>query len=83
MAEIDQAESDRRLERTIQVIGVGLGTGAIFASSSGHIDVPFTLKPTGKLETIHPVILVLIFSTLTTLLAGGITWYFTKQKKQK
>ncbi|NET25371.1 hypothetical protein [Okeania sp. SIO1I7] len=83
MAEIDQAESDRRLERTIQIIGVGLGTGAIIASSSGHIDVPLTLKPTGKLDTIHPVILTLILSILATLLAGIITWYFTNTKKNR
>ncbi|OZH52887.1 hypothetical protein AFK68_21340 [Hydrocoleum sp. CS-953] len=82
MAEIDQAESDRRLERTIQIIGVGLGSGGIIASSTGHIDVPVTFKPTGKLETIHPVILTLILSILATLLAGGITWYFTKPKNK-
>ncbi len=82
MAEIDQAESDRRLERTIQIIGVGLGSGGIIASSTGHINVPVTLKPTGKLEAIHPVILTLILSILATLLAGGITWYFTKSKNK-
>ncbi len=82
MAEIDQAESDRRLERTIQIIGVGLGTGGIIASSTAHINVPVTFKPTGKLQTIHPVILTLILSILATLLAGGITWYFTKPKNQ-
>lgn len=83
MAEIDQAESDRHLERTIQIIGVGLGTGAIIASSSGHIDVPLTLKPTGKLYTIHPVILTLTLSILATLLAGVITWYFSNTKKKR
>jgi len=80
IAEIDQAESDRRLERTIQVIGIGLGTGAIIASSSAHVNAPFTFKPTGKLETIHPVILTLILSISATLLLGGITWHFTKPK---
>ena len=82
ITETDQIESDRHLERTIQIIGVGLGTGGIVASSTGHIDVPFTLKPTGKLETIHPIILTLILSILATLLAGGITWHLTKPKNK-
>ena len=83
IAETDQLESDRHLERTIQIIGIGLGTGGIIASSTGHIDVPLTFKSTGKLETIHPVILTLILSILATLLAGGITWHFTKPKNKK
>ena len=75
-------ESDRRLERTIQVIGVGLGTGGIIASSTGHIDVPISFKPTWQLNTIHPVILTLILSISATLLAGIITWYLTKPKNK-
>ena len=83
IAETDQLESDRHLERTIQIIGIGLGTGGIIASSTGHIDVPLTFKSTGKIETIHPVILTLILSILATLLAGGITWHLTKPKNKK
>lgn len=41
LAELEQAENDRRLERTIQVVGVGLGIGAIFGSSSAFIDRPW------------------------------------------
>ncbi len=75
IAELDQAESDRSLERTIQVLGAGLGSGAIVASAiAGHIETPITLKPTNQF---HPAITTLFWSIIIGLFFGGVVWLGT------
>ncbi len=68
--EIEQTEIDRSLERTIQILGVGLGAGGITASAiSGHIDKPLEVKG----NQIHPGVLSLVVSVAIALIAGLIT----------
>lgn len=72
IAEIDQAESDRSLERTIQMLGAGLGSGAIAASAiAGHIQTPIKLKPG---YPIHPAATTLLWSVFFGLIGWGIAW---------
>ena len=73
-----QEESDHSLERTIQVVGVGLGTEAIVASSSGHIDKE--LKESLGIENIHPFVATLSLSFLVALAAAWISWWLTRPK---
>jgi hypothetical protein len=77
--EIEQAQRDRSLERTIQILAIGLGAGGLVASSSGQIDKPFL--PPFSTNTPHPVILTLFLSFLAALVFGGVTWWFTRPKK--
>ncbi len=72
IAEIDQAESDRSLERTIQMLGAGLGSGAIAASAiAGHVQTPIELKPG---YPIHPAAITLFWSVFFGLIGWGIAW---------
>lgn len=72
MAEIDRAESDRSLERTIQMLGAGLGSGAIAASAiASHVQTPVTLKPG---YPIHPAASTLLWSIFFGLFGWGIAW---------
>lgn len=81
ITEIEQAESDRSLEKTIQVFGVGLGVGAIFATCYVvYGSTPWSWKPTGKLSTLHPLIGSIVLSALFAVLAGLATRWFVKGK---
>lgn len=82
LTELEQTESDRRLERTIQVVGVGLGVGAIFGSSSAFIDRPWK-PPFSPNTTIHPFVSSLLVSLLAALMAALFTWLLTKPKRGK
>ena len=78
MYEYTLMQQTRRLETTIQVIGVAVGTGGIIASSiANYIQQPLSLKPTWKLDTIHPAVLVLILSVVAGVAAGVLTWLST------
>jgi hypothetical protein len=77
--EIELAERDRSLERTIQILAIGLGAGGLVASSSGQIDKPFL--PPFSTNTPHPVILTLFLSFLAALVFGGVTRWITRPKK--
>jgi hypothetical protein len=75
IAEIDQAESDRSLEKTIQLLGAGLGSGAIAASAiAGHVQTPIKLKPD---YPIHPAITTLFWSAIFGLIGWGIASFCT------
>lgn len=72
IVEIEQAESDRSLERKIEILGAGLGAGGIAASAiSGHVDKPLVLIPQGNMQ-IHPALVSIGFSVFASLLIGGI-----------
>ena len=77
--EIELAEGDRSLERTVQILAIGLGAGGLVASSSGQIDKPFL--PPFSTDTPHPVILTLFLSFLAALVFGGVTRWITRPKK--
>jgi hypothetical protein len=79
IVEIEQAERDRSLEKTIQIIGVGLGAGAIVSGVvTQHIDKPFA--PLSFKNPPHPLVLSLFWSVLATLCFGALAWRWTKRK---
>ncbi len=79
--EIEQAQRDRSLERTIQILGVALGTGGLVASSFNHIDKSFALPwSPNSTNTLHPVTVTLFWSFLVALILGGVTWWLTRPK---
>ncbi|MGQ4647388.1 hypothetical protein [Lyngbya aestuarii] len=78
IVEIEQAERDRSLEKTIQIIGVGLGAGAIVSGVvTQHIDKPFA--PISMNNPPHPLVLSLFWSVLATLFFGTLAWLWTKR----
>ncbi|WP_414582011.1 hypothetical protein [Scytonema sp. PCC 10023] len=80
IVEIEQAERDRSLENTIQVVGVGLGAGAIVSGVvSQYIDKPFSV-PYLK-HPVPPMLLSFFWSLLATLFFGWLAWLGTKLKK--
>lgn len=76
LVEIDQAEGDRRLERTIQVVGVGLGVGALVSVGADYWERPF--YPPFSTKKIHPFILLPLLSLMVAFLASFITWWITR-----
>ncbi len=71
--------SDRSLEKTIQIIGVGLGAGAIVSGVvTQHIDKPFT--PISFNNPPHPLVVSLFWSVLATLFFGALAWLWTARK---
>lgn len=78
MYEYTLMQQTRRLETTIQVIGVAVGTGGIIASSiANYIQQPLSLNPTWKIDTIHPAVLILLLSVAAGVAAGVLTWLST------
>lgn len=79
IVEIEQAERDRSLEQTIQVLGVGLGAGAIVSTVvATHIDKPFA--PISFHKPFHLMVSSLFWSVLAVLFFGGLAWLWTKRK---
>jgi hypothetical protein len=67
------------LEKTVQIIGVGLGAGAIISGVvTQHIDKPFA--PLSLNNPPHPLALSLFWSFLATLFFGALAWLWTKRK---
>ncbi|MBW4635706.1 MAG: hypothetical protein KME30_28660 [Iphinoe sp. HA4291-MV1] len=80
IVEIEQTERDRSLENTIQVVGVGLGAGAIVSGViTQHIDKPFA--PIFSNNPLHPIVTSLLLSVAATLFFGALAWLWTKLKK--
>jgi hypothetical protein len=78
IVEIEQAERDRSLEKTIQIIGVGLGAGAIVSGVvTQHIDKAAPLSFNNRL---HPIVSSLFWSVVATLFFGALAWLWTKRK---
>lgn len=79
IVETEQAERDRSLENTIQIIGVGLGAGAIISGVvTQHIEKRFA--PISLNNPPHPLVLSLFWSVLATLFFGTLAWLWTKRK---
>ena len=73
IVEIEQAESDRSLERNIQILGAGLGAGGIVASSiSGHMDNFPPLYILGVNQPLNPGLASIGYSALAALTLGAI-----------
>ena len=75
LVEIDQAESDRKLENTIQSVGTGIGVGIGFAGilASSYpllVDKPLHL-PSPQYPALHPFV---ISVTVSCILGGGLGW---------
>ena len=87
IVEIEQAESDRKLENTIQAVGTGIGVGigfaGILASSYPLIEKPWVLPSLQPpLLAPHPFIIAI---TISCLLGGGLgwlAWFLTKNHLQ-
>ncbi len=80
LVEIDQAERDRLLEQRIQIIGVGIASGAIAASTSPLIfDYPFTFpKLKNQGDILHPFVIALLLSIAVSIGCSFLTWVFLR-----
>ncbi|WP_414553492.1 hypothetical protein [Anabaena sp. CCY 0017] len=82
IVEIEQAESDRSLERTIQILGIGFGGGAIISAIIteyiNEINIP--LAAISPKNPPHPFYASLFLSILVTLLFIGVGWLITKRR---
>lgn len=76
IVETEQTESDRSLENTIQVLGIGFGGGAIasgvFTTHIDKINLPLVQK--------HPLYASLTLSIIATLIFIALGWLITKRK---
>ncbi|MCC5626828.1 hypothetical protein LC613_00925 [Nostoc sphaeroides CHAB 2801] len=76
IVEIEQAERDRSLESTIQILGIGFGGGAIasgvFTTHIDKINLPLIQK--------HPLYASLTLSIIATLIFIALGWLITKRK---
>ncbi|OUL20364.1 hypothetical protein [Nostoc sp. 106C] len=83
IVETQQAESDRSLERTIQILGIGFGGGAIISSVVvQHIDK--LNKPLAAISPDnqpHPFYASLLLSFFATLLFIALGWLITKRSR--
>ncbi|MEH2300202.1 MAG: hypothetical protein V7K88_14625 [Nostoc sp.] len=74
--ETEQSESDRSLENTIQILGIGFGGGAIasgvFTTHIDKINLPLIQK--------HPLYASLTLSIIATLIFIALGWLITKRK---
>ncbi|MEH2252479.1 hypothetical protein [Nostoc sp.] len=76
LVETEQAERDRSLENTIQILGIGFGGGAIasgvFTTHIDKINLPLVQK--------HPLYASLTLSIIATLVFIVLGWLITKRK---
>ena len=73
IVDIEQAEIDRSLERTIQILGTGLGAGGIVVSAVANYverDIVFRIPQNG--DRIHPAVASLLWSLLAVILVSGL-----------
>ncbi|MGH7998971.1 MAG: hypothetical protein ACREPR_05975, partial [Brasilonema sp.] len=82
IVETQQAESERSLERTIQVLGIGFGGGAIISGVVvQHIDkVNQPLTAISPNNPPHPFYASLFLSIVATLGFIVLGWLITKRK---
>ncbi|MEH2191734.1 MAG: hypothetical protein V7K98_03585 [Nostoc sp.] len=82
IVETQQAQSDRTLENTIQILGIGFGGGAIISGVVvQHIDkINQPLTAISPNNPPHPFYASLLLSVLATLFFIGIGWLITKRQ---
>ncbi|MEH1948679.1 MAG: hypothetical protein V7K77_17260 [Nostoc sp.] len=82
IVEVEQAKRDRSLERTIQVLGIAFGGGAIVSGVvTQHIDKPFA--QINFKYPVHPIVSSLLWSVLATVVFGLLAWLVTKPKRRR
>ncbi|WP_293130674.1 hypothetical protein [Microcoleus sp. bin38.metabat.b11b12b14.051] len=76
IVDIEQAEIDRSLERTIQILGTGLGAGGIVVSAvSAYVERDIVFRIPQKGDVLHPAIVSLVWSLLAVLVVSGfVAW---------
>ncbi|MEH2318355.1 hypothetical protein [Nostoc sp.] len=80
IVETEQAESDRSLEDTIQILGTAFGGGAIVSGVvSQYIDKPFA--PTNFKYPVSPLVLSLLWSFLATAFFGLMAYFLIKLRR--
>lgn len=73
IVDIEQAECDRSLERTIQILGTGLGAGGIMVSAvSAYVERPIVFRIPQKGDVLHPAVASLLWSLLAVVIVAGV-----------
>jgi hypothetical protein len=73
IVDIEQAECDRSLERTIQILGTGLGAGGIVVSAvSAYVETPLVFRIPQKGDVLHPAVASLLWSLLAVIIVAGV-----------
>ena len=73
IVDAEQAKIDRSLERTIQILGTGLGAGGIVVSAVANYverDIVFRIPQNG--DRIHPAVASLLWSLFAVILVSGL-----------
>ncbi|MFS8120261.1 MAG: hypothetical protein ACMG55_17515, partial [Microcoleus sp.] len=73
IVDIEQAEIDRSLERTIQIWGTGLGAGGLVVSAvSGYIQTPIVFRIPQKGDVLHPAVASLLLSLFVVIVVSAL-----------
>ncbi|MCW6049588.1 hypothetical protein K4039_05715 [Lyngbya sp. CCAP 1446/10] len=73
IVDIEQAEIDRSLERTIQIWGTGLGAGGLVVSAvANYIEKPIVFRIPQKGDVLHPAVASLLLSLLVVIVVSGV-----------
>ncbi len=83
IVEIEQTQRDRSLENTIQIVGVGLGAGAIVSGVvTEHIDkINQPLSAISPNNPPHPFYASLLLSILASLFFGWVAFLWTQRER--
>ena len=84
IVDIEQAEIDRSLERTIQILGTGLGAGGIVVSAvSAYVERDIVFRIPQKGDVLHPAVASLLWSLLAVILVSGLVGWINGAWKIK
>lgn len=82
LVEIEEAKREQSLERTVQVVGVALGGGAMVSGVvAEHVKEPFVWTPNFKYP-LHPITNSLFWSFVATLFFGLLALWWTKLSRK-
>ncbi|MGL5131959.1 MAG: hypothetical protein ACRC78_05485 [Planktothrix sp.] len=85
LVEIEQAEIDRSLEKTIAILGVSLGVGGIAASTfSGYVERPWINSNQSLFKIFnHPGIFAFLLSVTIALVTRVLTAKYLRYRRRK